>query len=525
MAFKKKLKLIEIEKPKLEKVNSELAFKVFQYSHNGADFINTDISQSGDFLLFWLDEISLEKDFHLFIFSYFYKLSYAEKYLAWSKFKHKVSGVFEMIQEHFPEKVVNLETIWHFIQHKRFANAEITFIKNYSNNKYFRYELLARHQKVLHEIDLEISKKIFVFKNFMHKGIDTNPSIEEFHNSNTDYEEYDHYMDLLLEEAIASSKFEGAHTTRRVAKQLVERSRAPKDKSEQMIVNNYKVIAKIRDEYKDYDLSEELLLKMHSLMTYKTLDDKSFEGSFRNDSDKDTPLHIGHGDNDEEVSFIAPGMSFVKEQLKILINIANDKAANSNNFVHPVITAIFLHFWLAYLHPFEDGNGRMARALFYWYLWRKGYWYFTLIPISLVIKNSRNQYSEAFINSEQDENNLTYFIDYNLRKIQQAKEEFIKKVNNKIKRKKKDEETYVVDEKILNSNLRLNDRQISLMRFFMKRPNEKTNVSQHSRKFSVTKVTAANDLTYLRKQGFLTSYKDGRNVFYRPTEKVKTVFK
>ena len=36
--------------------------------------------------------------------------------------------------------------------------------------------------------------------------------------------------------------------------------------------------------------------------------------------------------------------------------------------IHPVIRAILLHFWLAYDHPFEDGNGRTARALFYWYM-------------------------------------------------------------------------------------------------------------------------------------------------------------
>jgi Fic family protein len=83
-----------------------------------------------------------------------------------------------------------------------------------------------------------------------------------------------------------------------------------------------------------------------------------------------------------------------------------------------------LHFWIGYLHPFADGNGRMARVLFYWYLLRKSYWGFAYLSLSRIIKNSWGQYRDAYIYTEQDDNDLTYFIDYNIRKIQQAKREF-----------------------------------------------------------------------------------------------------
>jgi len=42
-------------------------------------------------------------------------------------------------------------------------------------------------------------------------------------------------------------------------------------------------------------------------------------------------------------------------------------------FIHPAIRAMILHFWLAYDHPFVDGNGRTARALFYWAMLRPGH--------------------------------------------------------------------------------------------------------------------------------------------------------
>lgn len=44
-----------------------------------------------------------------------------------------------------------------------------------------------------------------------------------------------------------------------------------------------------------------------------------------------------------------------------------------DTFIHPAIRAIILHFWLGYDHPFVDGNGRTARALFYWAMLRQNY--------------------------------------------------------------------------------------------------------------------------------------------------------
>ena len=146
----------------------------------------------------------------------------------------------------------------------------------------------------------------------------------------------------------------------------------------------------------------------------------------------------------------------------------------------------------------------MARSLFYWYLWRKGYWHFSLLPISLLIKKSAKQYMNAFIYSEQDNNNLTYFIDYNLKKIQEAKKEFVDYVNRRSKRIERDERDYVLKDDYTKSKakLKFNERQLKLLRYFMRKPNEKTNVSQHSHKHSVTKVTAVADLKYLKDNGF-----------------------
>ena len=56
--------------------------------------------------------------------------------------------------------------------------------------------------------------------------------------------------------------------------------------------------------------------------------------------------------------------------MESICEFANE--SNAKEFLHPVVRAVILHFLLAYGHPFEDGNGRTARALFYWSMRRQG---------------------------------------------------------------------------------------------------------------------------------------------------------
>ena len=84
----------------------------------------------------------------------------------------------------------------------------------------------------------------------------------------------------LMEEAIYSSMMEGAVTTRKVAKEMLRRKITPKDKSQQMIHNNYQTIQFIvANKYNA--LTPELVMHIHQLMTDKTLDDPEDAGRLR----------------------------------------------------------------------------------------------------------------------------------------------------------------------------------------------------------------------------------------------------
>lgn len=64
--------------------------------------------------------------------------------------------------------------------------------------------------------------------------------------------------------------------------------------------------------------------------------------------------------------------------------------------------AALIHFYLAYLHPYFDGNGRMARLLHLWYLVQQGYSSALFVPLSEYIERSRKKYYNAFSLVEQN---------------------------------------------------------------------------------------------------------------------------
>ena len=176
-----------------------------------------------------------------------------------------------------------------------------------------------------------------------------------------------------------------------------------------------------------------------------------------------------------------------------------------------------LHFWIGYLHPFTDGNGRLARSLFYWYLLRKGYWAFAFLPLSKIIKKSPAQYGMAYLYAEQDENDLTYFIDYNIRKIKQAKKEFEEYVIHV-----KEENMRMA--KLSKTKYHLNDRKVQLLRYYSKNKDESTSIKTHMNINQISRLTAIKDLKGLEQLGFVTSRKIGKEIHYFGTEKIEELF-
>ncbi|MCC7500844.1 Fic family protein [Candidatus Nomurabacteria bacterium] len=312
-------------------------------------------------------------------------------------------------------------------------------------------------------------------------------------------------MSGLIEEAIASSQIEGANTSRKVAKEMLYSGRRPRTKSEQMIINNYQVM-QLLDELKDLDLTEEILLDIQKKITSKTLDEENKDGGGRFRTDADEIAVVDHATG--EVVFIPPKEEQMKRELKRLIEFANKDNDSDGYFLHPFIKAAMLHFWIAYLHPFVDGNGRTARAVFYWFLLKKGYWLFQYLSVSRIIKTSKRRYDQSFLNTETDDNDLTYFILY----IAEVTCKAIDEMKQYYERKLKEAEELKKAAKELPG---LNDRQLALLRHFKNKRDQITDIRNHQVKHRVVYETARQDLMQLTKKGFLveTEQAKGKKIY------------
>jgi Fic family protein len=309
-----------------------------------------------------------------------------------------------------------------------------------------------------------------------------------------------------MEEAITSSQLEGAATTREVAKEMIRTGRQPRDTGERMILNNYITMQRIM-KLKDEPLSQNVVFEIHDLVTDQTLDDNGAAGRFRTENEKRVVA-----DDSGEIYHTPPPSDQLPAKMAAMCDFANGKTPNY--FIHPVVRAIMLHFWLAYDHPFVDGNGRTARALFYWAMLREKYWLFEFISISSILRKAPKKYARSFLYTEtDDDNDLTYFIVAQTRIIRQA----IVELHDYVNRKSEEIRQLYSCVSAMES---LNHRQADLIRFALKHPYQNFAIESHRSSHNIVYETARTDLLDLKARGLLITKgkKERKLTFFAPTD-------
>lgn len=321
----------------------------------------------------------------------------------------------------------------------------------------------------------------------------------------------------LIEEAITSSQLEGASTTRKVAAAMLRSGRKPHDHSERMIFNNYRAMEHLRS-LRAVHLAPEHVLELHRMLTEKTLEDPRDAGRYRTHDE----VHVVDM-RDNTILHAPPAHTELPERMQRLCDFANaDEAALP--FVHPVLRAILLHFMIGYDHPFADGNGRTARALFYWSMARSGYWLMEYTSISHILRKAPAQYMRAYLHTETDNNDATYFLLHQLQTIRQA----IAALDDYVARKSREQKE---TERLLaaspNLRGRFNHRQTALLNHALRNAGEAYRIDAHQRSHAVVYQTARQDLLELESLGLLERTKQGNAyVFYAPAnlrERLNTV--
>lgn len=400
----------------------------------------------------------------------------ADRYLHWDEFRHRAS----------PSEVLSIEERWAAVRMNRSGQAQRIELSDPNGNP-FTFSLTQRIFELLHDIDLDCGGSMGVAED----GILQEQSRDRY------------YINSLLEEALTSSQLEGAVVTRSEAREIIRQQRKPANEHERMVVNNFLTMRLVAD-LKNEDLTPELIQRIHREITTGTMKNPEDEGRFRDFADD---IRIEDEESGEVIHTPRPAGQLDSSVGK-LCQFANQRGMNG--FLHPVLRSIILHFWIAYDHPFVDGNGRTARAMFYWSMLRHGFWLAEFFSISHEILKSPKKYYRAFLYTETDENDLNYFILHQLEVIKSS----ITALKDYIVRKRGEMESV---RRFLGPGTGFNHRQLALLKHALKHPFAAYTVTSHKNSHGVSYQTAMNDLTHLENQALLQKRKVGKAFVFSPS--------
>lgn len=300
-------------------------------------------------------------------------------------------------------------------------------------------------------------------------------------------------LQSLLEEAITSSQLEGASTSRKHAKRMIEAGLRPKTSSDKMIVNNFLAMREVKD-HAERVLTPAWVLELHRILTDETLDDQDEVGRLQSVDDE----RVSVVDQRDRVTHEPPPAVLLPERLEAVCEFANG-TVEENPYLSPVIRAIVTHFMFGYDHYFADGNGRTARTAFYWAMLHNGYHLAEHVAISRVLRQAPAKYGMAYEYSEDDEGDITYFILHQLRTFKRALEDFESYVQDKLQQGREIRET------LRDSSGLLSERQVALVEWLTREEIPSILAKEVAHRFSVTEQTARNDLKRLGDLGLLQS--------------------
>ena len=272
-----------------------------------------------------------------------------------------------------------------------------------------------------------------------------------------------------------------------------------------MILNNFLALEYVRAHLGE-ELTPAFICGVHRIVTDGTLDEAEDAGRLQHQGEERIRIYGSEGQ--DQLLHVPPPAEELPERLKRLCDFANGVGEYATQYVPPLVRALVVHFMMVYDHYFVDGNGRTARVIAQWVMLREGFFLMDFVPVSRLLRKAPAKYARSFLEVEQDEGDLTYFLIWHAQIILRG----ICELHDYLARKSKEMEQV----KHLLRLTDLNNRQSGVIEEALKDSAITVTAASHADKFRVTLQTAHADLRGLEDGGYLMRTKRGRSFEWYP---------
>jgi len=398
--------------------------------------------------------------------------------------------------EYSHKRYLTLDEIWHRIKNRQ----DMQISKETWDSTLKKQFLENRKNQAIHFDIKSINKTFwFFFSDSIRKNLDEIEKtgaelVNVIKNAGTFKTEF--IINAAAEEAITSALYEGANSTRAKARQLIASEKKPANKDEWMLVNNYEAMLWIKKNL-HRNVAPDLVRELHTIVTKNTLagDDVNYTGKFRDDV-----VYVGEH---EGVDYKLIEESLSKAMFAIM---------NCQRYLHPLIKAMLLHYFVAYIHPFFDGNGRTARTLFYFKALKNKMEFVELLSISASLKEHGRRYERAFENAVAHDGDITFFVGFCLDSVIFALEKVRKKID------------YLMNISKLAGNHKLKTSQIVVLQRLALNKFRGISAEEHAKSINRSREHARQELKELANLAFLDEREAGKkSIFFVNSKKLKEI--
>jgi Fic family protein len=216
-------------------------------------------------------------------------------------------------------------------------------------------------------------------------------------------------VDLISNEALKTSEIEGEYLNRESVQSSIRRNFGLATHARRIPAAEQGIADMMVDLYRSFaePLTHETMFRWHGMLTAGRRDLKNI-AAYRT---HDEPMQIVSGPiGNEKVHFEAPPSSEMEKEMNAFVSWFNDTGPRGNAALPPLTRASIAHLYFVTIHPFEDGNGRIARALAEKVL-SQALGQPTLIALSQTIQKNQKSYYEALQRSNRN-NEITAWLLY-----------------------------------------------------------------------------------------------------------------